>query len=579
MMSVLSHAKVRRGTVSLYRPLQITIIFVSFVILLILPVLSLFSEAVKNPDGTWAGFGQIVNYFKNPALLQSIQHSLTIASWTTVCALSLGFLYAFTISRTNVKGRRWLLAFAMLPLFAPTMMHGIGLIYLFGRQGIVTTGLFGLLPGIDIGLYGPTGIIIAETIYTFPQVVLLLYVALRQSDQGLYDAAKTMGISPIGRLAGITLPSIRLALISAGMVAFTLSFTDYGAPKLVGGQYNVLATDVYKQVVGQQNFSLGAIVGILLMIPALVAFVVDQAVSRKPTFQLNAKAKPLETSKHKVRDLLFGGFAYGTSFIILGLFVMIAFASVTPIWPYSLGFTLERFTFNSYTGDGFNVFFNSLFASLGTAIIGTIFAFLFAYWLQNGTFSRRLQNMGHFMSLLPMAVPGLVIGISYVLFFSKPEWSFFHIKVPNLLHNLYGTIAIIIVSSILHFFSVTYMTARTAIKKLDMECEQAAKTFGIGRITVFFHYIIPSCAPALLEMAMYFFVNSMVTISAVIFLYTPDTKTAAVSIVSLDDAGNIESAAAMGMLIVLVNIIVRVGYEGILHFNSKRLNRKGEVSS
>lgn len=574
----LSSVKILERNVSLWRPLQLTIIFLSFGCLLFMPISALFLEVGKDEEGRWAGFGQAISYLSNPTLLTSFQHSLTIALWTTIFALSLGFAYAFAISRTNVKGKRVLLGFAMLPLFAPTMMHGIALIYLFGRQGVVTTGLFGLFPGVDIGLYGRVGIVMAEVIYTFPQVVLLMYVALRQSDQGLYDAAKTMGISSAGRLFGITIPSIRLAFVSAGMVAFTLSFTDYGAPKLVGGQYNVLATDVYKQVVGQQNFALGAVAGILLMTPALIAFVVDQAASRKPSFSLNAKAKALDIGIHRVRDMLFGSFAYGMALVVAVLFLMMIVASVTPVWPYTFEFSFEHFTFNSYTGDGFTVFLNSLIAATGTAVFGTLFAFLFAYWLQNGELPAALAKMGHFMSLLPMAVPGLVIGISYVLFFSRPEWSIFGLVVPNMLHGLYGTMAIVIVSTVLHFFSVTYMTARTALKKLDAECEQAAKTLGLTRIDTFLHYILPSCAPALLEMAMYFFVNSMVTISAVIFLYTPDTKTAAVSIVSLDDAGNIEAAAAMGLLIVLVNVVVRFLYEQLLRIAVKRTKRKGEIA-
>ncbi len=577
-MTTLSGVKILERSVSLWRPLQLTIIFLSFGCLLFMPISALFLEVAKDKEGRWNGFGQAISYLSNPTLLTSFQHSLTIALWTTVFALSFGFVYAFAISRTNVKGKRVLLGFAMLPLFVPTMMHGIALIYLFGRQGIVTTGLFGLFPGVDIGLYGPVGIVMAEIIYTFPQVVLLMYVALRQSDQGLYDAAKTMGISSAGRLFGITIPSIRLAFVSAGMVAFTLSFTDYGAPKLVGGQYNVLATDVYKQVVGQQNFALGAVAGILLMTPALIAFVVDQSASQKPSFSLNAKAKALEIGIHRVRDVLFGSFAYGMALVVAVLFLMMIVASVTPVWPYTFGFSLEHFTFNSYTGDGFTVFLNSLIAATGTAVFGTLFAFLFAYWLQNGALPATLAKMGHFMSLLPMAVPGLVIGISYVLFFSRPEWSFFGLVVPNMLHGLYGTMVIVIVSTVLHFFSVTYMTARTALKKLDVECEQVAKTLGLTRIDTFLHYTLPSCAPALLEMAMYFFVNSMVTISAVIFLYTPDTKTAAISIVSLDDAGNIEAAAAMGLLIVLVNVVVRFLYEQLLRMAGKRTKRKGETA-
>ncbi|WNS78481.1 putative 2-aminoethylphosphonate ABC transporter permease subunit [Domibacillus sp. DTU_2020_1001157_1_SI_ALB_TIR_016] len=561
----------------LMRSLQWTIIFLSFGLLLCAPLSVLLMEAFKTENGQYAGFGQVISYITNPALLNSLFHSINIALWTTALSLAGGFSYAFALARTCVKSKRLLLGIAMLPLFAPTMMHGISLIYLFGRQGIVTTGFFGMWPGIDIQLYGPVGIVLAETIYTFPQVVLLLYIALRQADQGLYDAAKTMGIDSVGRLWSITLPSVRMALVSAAMVAFTLSFTDYGAPKLVGGQYNVLATDVYKQVVGQQNFGLGAVAGILLMTPAIIAFVLDQAASRKASFHLHAKARPLQIKPHRARDIVFNLYAWLAAAGIILLFIMMVIASFTPVWPYTLGFTFDHFTFNSYTGDGLTVFWNSLVLSVWTAILGTVFAFVFAYWLQSRPGSSVFYRAGHLLSLLPMAVPGLVIGISYVLFFSQPELSVFGWIMPNVLYGLYGTMAIMIVSTILHFFSVSYMTAKTALSKLDGECVAAARTLGLTKRDTFFFYIVPSCVPALLEMLMYFFVNSMVTISAAIFLYTPETKTAAISIVSLDDAGNIESAAAMGLLIVLVNMAVRLVYEQILRYIKK--HKKGWMNS
>ncbi|PAF19192.1 putative 2-aminoethylphosphonate ABC transporter permease subunit [Terribacillus saccharophilus] len=554
------------------RILQWTIIFLSFGLLLLAPLSMLFMEAFKAEDGQYAGFDQVLSYISNPTLLSSLSHSINISLWTTALSLIGGLCYAFALARTRIKGKRLLLGAAMLPLFAPTMMHGIALVYLFGRQGIVTNGLFGILPGVDINLYGPVGIILAETIYTFPQVVLLLYIALRQSDQRLYDAAHTIGIHPLGRLWSITLPSIRMAFVSAAMVAFTLSFTDYGAPKLVGGQYNVLATDVYKQVVGQQNFGLGAVAGLLLIAPAIIAFILEQFAARKGSYRLHAKAQPLQIKTHKPRDVIFQVFTWLTAAGIVLLFVMMFIAALTPAWPYTLGFTMDHFTFNSYTGDGLTVFWNSLLLSVCTAVFGTLFAFLFAYWLQNNKGSSVLYRTGHVMSLLPMAVPGLVIGISYVLFFSQPELSIFGWSIPNALYGLYGTMAIMVISTILHFFSVSYMTAKTALSKLDSECVAAARTFGLKKKDTFWHYTVPSCIPAVLEMLMYFFVNSMVTISAAIFLYTPETKTAAISIVSLDDAGNVEAAAAMGLLIVLVNIIVRCIYETVLYLLK---NKKG----
>ena len=541
----------------------ILIIFVilSFMVSLILPLSALFGQALYDREGNFAGLNNFVKYFSTPTLVTSLQHTAYISVMTMFISVGLAFMYAYSLTRTRMIGKSIFRYAALLPLFAPTMMHGIGLMYLFGNQGLITSGFFGFIPGWEIKLYGPIGIIIAETVYTFPQAFLIIYIALQHTDYRLYEAANTLGSGRLKQFLNITLPSAKYGIITSMFVVFTLSFTDYGAPKIVGGQYNVLATDIYKHVVGQQNLSMGATVGVLLMLPALVAFFVDHVSQKKQSMYITSKAMGYKIPGNKGRDLL--AFLYClliTCFIML-LFVAVGVAASVKIWPYNLGFTLDHFKFSSFSGDGLTAYKNSLIAAGITAFVGTIITFIFAYSIEKIRKKRFLRKLGYLLSIIPLSVPGLVIGISYVFFFSKSELEILGLSASNPFHFLYGTIAIIVIANILHFYSVAFVTATTALRKLDKEFELASESMGVPFYKTMFTVTIPMCLPAILEIAMFYFVNSMVTISAVVFLYSADFKLAAISIVNMDDAGNISSAAAMSVLIVLTNIVVRLLYE------------------
>ncbi|QWH59916.1 putative 2-aminoethylphosphonate ABC transporter permease subunit [Bacillus mycoides] len=533
----------------------------SFFIMLVLPLLQLFTQAFYDKDGAFVGVANFSKYFTTPTLVQSLQNTIWISGATTIISVTLAFAYAYAIARTNVFGKRVFQYIALLPLFAPTMMHGIALTYLFGNQGLITKGMFGLFEGIQIPLYGPVGIVMAEVMYTFPQAFLILLIALQGSDYRLYEASNMLGASKVKQFFTVTLPSVKYGLISAMFVVFTLSFTDFGAPKIVGGQYNVLATDVYKQVIGQQNMSMGATVGMILLIPAIFAFAVDRITQRKQANLLSSKAVPYRIINNKKRDVISFVYCSIVTFMIILLFVAVGIAASVKVWPYNMSFTLEHFNFSSLTGDGIEAFKNSVIVSAITAVIGAILTFVFAYAIEKIEQLQFFRKVGYFFSIVPLAIPGLVLGLGYVFFFSQPTIQILGLSVTNPFHSLYSTIAVLVLVNIIHFYSVTFVTATTALKKLDREFELVSQSMSVPFYKTFFRVTIPMCLPAILEMVMYYFVNSMVTVSAVVFLYAADFKLAAVSIVNMDDAGNVAPAAAMSVLIVVTNIVVRVVYE------------------
>lgn len=544
--------KVRADT-----PFQSLILWSSAVFLIlfvILPLGSLFIEAFHNSKDEFVGFKNFIDYFTTPNLMTSLSNTLYVSTVTTVITVILAFGYAYGLTRTYIYGKQFLKFSGMLPLFAPTMMLGISLIYLFGNKGLLT------MLGVKVALYGQFGIIVSEVIYAFPQAFMILLIALTYGDQRLYEVADVMGTSSIKKFMTITLPGVKYGLISASFVAFTMSFTDFGAPKVVGGNYNVLATDIYKQVVGQQNFSMGSVVGILLMIPAVLSFVVDRLLKSKHGETINAKTVALKIKFNPVRDILFNIYCYVICFVIYGLLGTVLFAATANIWPYDLTFTLKYFFFDSPSTGGISSYYNSLLVATITACVGTIVVFLIAYVIEKMRKLPKVRQGVYFLSILPLALPGLVIGISYVFYFINPN---------NPFNFLYGSIWILVIANIIHFYSVPFITATTSLRKLDKEFELVSESMRIPFLQFFQKVTLPMSVPALLEIFFYFFVNSMVTISAVVFLYAAEFKLAAIAIVNMEDAGDIASAAALSVLIIGTNILVRGLYEGLNYWIQK----------
>ncbi|MDR0488748.1 MAG: putative 2-aminoethylphosphonate ABC transporter permease subunit [Propionibacteriaceae bacterium] len=539
--------------------LVLLLCLVMLTVVLIFPIFSLFSKAFLNKSGDFVGFANYIKYFDTPALSTSIINTIDISLWSTLFSMILGFGYAFALTRTRIKGKAFFKYTALIPIFIPTLVHALGLVYLFGKQGILTRA--GLFP---FELYGRLGIIISETIYTFPQAFLMFYVALEFADGRLYEAAESMGASHARVLFRVTFPEIKYTIVSAFFVCFTLAFTDFGAPKVIGGSFNVLATDVYKQVAGQFNFNMGAVVGTLLLIPAVASFTVDRLVNSKNSGTISARATQLTIKASTGRDVFFFTLCSLVTGFFLVLIIALAIGGLTENYPYNLAFTLDNFSFNRSVG-GMGAYTNSLKMALATAIFGTIFVFVYAYMIEKTAGFTLLRRFGKLLSVLPLALPGMVIGIAFIFFFNSKT---------NPLNFVYGTMAILVIANILHYFSVPFLTASGCLKKLDREYESVSDSMNVPRWKMFIRVSVPLSLPAILEISMYFFVNAMVTVSAVVFLYSANFKIAAIAITHMEEAGDFGQAAAMSLLILLMNVGVRIAYEAAVRLIKRRTNHQ-----
>lgn len=555
-------------------------ILIFLIVAIVFPLGLLLTKSFENNSGEFIGLSNFKEYFSNKNLLISLKNTFTISIASSVISLVLAFIYAYGVQRTTIRFKNIFKYIALMPLFAPTMMHGISLVYLFGRKGAVTTGFFDKLPQLafDINLYGATGIIIAEVLYIFPQIFLVLNIALSTTDYRLYEAADMLGTSNFRKFFTITLPNMKYGMISSFIIAFILSFTDFGAPKVVGGNFSVLATDVYIKVVGQNNMSMGAVVSIILLIPSVVAFFIDQKIQKKQGVVLNAKSIPYTAKENKARDIFFYIYTILICLFIISIFVTIFVSAFSKLWPYDLSFSFNNFKFYDYNG-GIEIFFkNSFILAVLSGIFGTFMTFMSAYLIEKKEKKTIKDKVIYFLSLVPLALPGMVIGISYIFFFNKSYFTipFLNISIMNPFNSLYKTIWIMVLANVIHFYSISFLTANTALKKLDKEFERVSLSMGIPWYKTFSNVTFPMCLESILEIFFYYFVNSMVTISALVFLYTSSLNLLSIAVINLDDTGEIAKASAMSIVILLTNIIIKIIYQIILKFLQKRKNKMKE---
>ena len=517
------------------------------VLFLAAPLAALLAQSVEDAQGRFVGLANFADYLHTPALAQSLWNSIWVALLVTLVAVPAAFVFAYALTRSCMPLKSMFRTVALTPLLAPSLLAAISFIYWFGNQGV--------LKGIMwTSIYGAPGIILSEIFAVFPHALMILITALSLADARLYEAADALGTSRARKFFTITLPGAKYGLISAALVTFTLVITDFGIPKVIGGDFNVLATDIFKLVIGQQDFQRGAVVAVFLLAPALFTFFVDRFVQRKQTSMLTARAVPYVSKKSFSFDLAMTLYCVVVALLMLAVLGMAVFASLVKFWPYDLSFSLKSYAYGLVDAEVNTAFLNSLKLALGTALGGTALVFVGAYLIEKTRGVEWLRPGVQLLALLPMAVPGLVLGLGYIFFFNAPG---------NPLNFLYHTMTLLVLCTIVHFYTTGHLTALTALKALDQEFEAVSASLKVPFYRTFWRVTLPICTPALVDISRYFFINAMTTISAVVFLYSPDTKVASIAILNLDEAGEQGPAAAMAVLIAATSLAACIVYLGI----------------
>ncbi|MGY4108854.1 putative 2-aminoethylphosphonate ABC transporter permease subunit [Aeromonas encheleia] len=503
---------------------------------LLLPLLAMLQKSLQDMDGNWVGLANFRDYFLSPNLSRTIGNTLWLGLLITTLVVCIAFGYAYALTRTCMPGKPLFKLIGLIPLLMPSLLPAISLVYWFGNQGVAK----GLLGGESI--YGPIGIVIGLGFWCFPHALMILVTALGHSDARLYEAARVLGSPAWRTFLTVTLPTARYGLLSAAIAVFTLTICDFGVAKVIGGQYGVLATDIYRQVIGMQNFSLGAVASVTLLLPALLSFALEHRVRSKMQEQSNSKAVPYSPTPHRLRDLLALLWCGLWALLFLALVGMAIYGSLVQFWPYNLTLTLEHYAFDSNSVYGWQPFLNTLKLGALTAITGTLLIMGLAWAQEKGRHFAPLRQLMHLLAMLSLAVPGMVLGLGYIFFFNRAD---------SLLGGLYGTLPLMVLSCIIHYYTVGHMTALTSLKQLPKELELVAISLRIPLLKAFWRVTLPASLPALLEIFIYLFVNAMTTTSAVIFLYSSDSVLASIAVLNMEDSGDTAAAAAMATLILL----------------------------
>lgn len=503
-----------------------------FAITVIIPIVSMLSRISK---------GGLVSVLSSAQFKTATINSIYTAIIATVISLTIALVAAWCLERTAIKFKELFAIVFVVPMLIPSISHAFGLVALFGANGLVTN-----LLNLEGGIYGPIGIIVGSVIYSFP-VAFLMFSSILQYEDGLpYKAAEVLGVSPIHRFFDITLPYLKNTIISAFFAVFTMIVTDYGVPLMIGGKTITLSVLMYTKAVAMIDYDSGSVIGAVLLLPAIVAFIVD--LLNPEGGQSSFVSEPIKPKKNK-KDIISYLICIVLCILIVApivAFLVMVFETKYPVNPTFTLYHIEK-TLNRGAGE---YLVNSLIYAVLTALFGTLLAFVCSY--MTARVKDSFSNVLHLVSLTSMAIPGIVLGLSYVIFFSKT--------------NIYGTILIVVLVNSIHFFASPYLMMYNTLRKLNPNLEAVGSTLGIGKLRIIKDVIIPKVSVTLSEMFTYFFVNSMMTISAVSFLAPPAPKPVALMINQFEAQLLMESAAFVSLMILAVNVVVK----GILFVVKKK---------
>jgi iron(III) transport system permease protein len=523
---------------------------IPLVVFVLYPLAAILGKSFETSAGL--GLDNYVRYFGEPRLTQIIGNSLAVSIVATLLTILLAYAFAYPLHRARLPGAPAFRFIALLPLFAPSLVQAMGLVFLLGRNGLVNRTF-----GLGINIYGFWGIVIANVFYAFPHALLILSTALAVADARHYESARMLGASDWRIFRTVTLPATRYGLASAVFVVFTIVITDFGNPMVIGGDYTVLATEIYNQVSGQANFQKGTVVGMILLLPAALAVMVERAIARRQHASLAAQSVPLVVRPSRHRDLAWLAYAVLVSLAILTVVVTVVAASFVRLWPYRMTPTLQHYRFD--VQNGITPLWTSIEVSLLGALIGIVLVVAAAWTLHR--FQGPVTRFLYFLSILPAAVPGMVLGLGYILAFNDPA---------HPVYLIYDTVLLLAICNVYHYHAQGFLVATTAVKQVSRTFDEASATLGAGYLRTLGRVTLPVIWPAVVSVGVFFFMRSMVTLSALIFLYTPATQVAAVSVLLLDEAGQLSQAAAFSTCIMVVVMVSLLLFQGVLRLAGVR---------
>lgn len=508
-----------------------------FVVFLILPLAVLFIRSFETGQGY--SVSNYLTILADQEIRESIGNSMKVSGVTALITTVLAFILAYSIHCTRIYRplKSIIRTGILIPMLLPTITYGFAIMYSFGNQGLITK-IFGRNL---FEIYGFNGLLIGYVIYTLPSAFLLIHNSFKYIDKKFIVVSKLMGDGTMRSFMNTIVRPLWGTLGGAFVLSFILSFTDFGIPSSVGGTYNVVATQLYQVMLGAiPDFNNGAVIAVLMLIPAAFG-VVLLTYLEKFNFHYD-KVTEIEMIRNKGRDSVLGLIS---SVILIGLLAVFAVMFVAPLmngYPYDLTFTFKHFVDVFQSSDLINVYKNSLLVAGLTAIVGTIVAYAAA--IINVRTPIKGRAIFDILSMVTNTVPGMVLGLSYLLLFNNS--------------SLKGTFAILVLCTLVHYFTTPYLMAKNSLAKMNPSWETTAELLGDSWLQTIRRVILPNSASTVIEMVSYYFINAMVTISGIIFLVTAQTSVVASKIKELQHFAKFNEVFVLSILIFCTNLIIKL---------------------
>ena len=507
-------------------------------------------------NGEPASLAHYVEVLTGRGFLRALGNSFVVSICSALLATVLAFILAYTIHYTNVGKRyKWLISkAAILPMLLPTITYGFAIIYSFGKQGLLTK-LFGRQL---FNIYGFNGLLLGYVVYTLPVAFTLINNAMGYIDKRFMIVSRLMGDSPLQTFRMTIVIPLLGTLATSFIQTFFLCFTDFGIPASVGGRYEVVASVLYAEMLGSiPNFGNGAVVALIMIIPSVVSITVLH-ILEKYNVRYN-KISPIELKKGVKRDAVFAVLSGAVLVFALSMFVVMFITPFIEEWPYRMNFTLEHVQAVFEDRQLYGVYVNSVMVALITAFAGTLIAYGGALVTARSTVSGKLKKVIDSIALVTNTIPGMVIGLAYLFVFTGTP--------------LQNTFPIIIICNIVHYFSTPYLMMKNSLSKMNASWETTAMLMGDSWVKTIARVVTPNALSTLLEVFSYYFVNAMVTVSAVIFIAGARTMVITTKIQELQYFNEFNEIFVLSLLILFTNLIARSVFRRLARVSESRQSK------
>lgn len=504
--------------------------FIMFILLSFLVIFLLFPLVVLLLEGINLG---TLNLTYIEKLKESLKNSILIGIIVTIISVVISYIVTFLIVKNHLKRKNLILTILTLTILVPTFTHAIGFISFWGNNGLINN-----IFNTNINMYGFWGIVLCSICYGIPLALIMFVDLLASENHTPYQVAKTLGIPKFQQFIKIKLAFIIKPTIFIMFTVFTMSITDYGIPMMIGGHTSTLTTMLYEQIVGRLNFGGGALISIILLLPAVVMFTFGLITKNygKSEYRLEKDSSSSKLSK-RIAILI-----YIFVFLLIS-FPMISciFISFTEKFPLNLSFSLVHIK-KVIQGGFLKYLLNSLIISFFASLFGVIISFVISY-IATRIARIKMTKTLHLFAIFTSSVPGLVLAVAYMLTFNKSM--------------IYGTIIILIIVNIVRYMGTPYLIFTNKLDSIDKTIERTGSTLGIPQKNIIFDVIIPQNLSAIIEGFSYIFVNTMASVTTVLFLSTPFNKPIALAILQLEANNLIEMAAFISLIILITNIFIK----------------------